>query len=127
MTGTFHMVHFWDGCDFCMSFIVSLGFPGSSAGKASTCNAGDPGSISGSGRCPGGWIGCPLQHSWASLVAHMVKDLPAMQETWVRSLGWGDPLEEEMVTHSSILAWNIPWTEGPGGPQSMGLQRVRHN
>ena len=50
-----------------------------------------------------------------------------MQETWVRSLGWGDPLEEEMVTHSSILAWNIPWTEGPGGPQSMGLQRVRHD
>ena len=63
----------------------------------------------------------------ASLVAQMVKNLPAVQETQVRSLGWEDPLEEEMTTHSSTLAWRIPWTEEPGGLQSMGLQRVWHN
>ena len=62
-----------------------------------------------------------------SLVAQMVKNLPAMQETWVRSLGREDPLEKEMATHSSILAWRIPWTEEPGGLQSMGSQRVGHN
>ena len=60
------------------------------------------------------------------MVAQLVKNLPAMQETWVRSLGWEDPLEEEMTTHSSILAWRI-WTEEPGGLQSMGLQRVKHD
>ena len=71
---------------------------------------------------------CQLQHaSWASLVAQLVKNLPAVQETRVRSLGWEDPLEKEMATHSSILAWKISWTEGPGGLQSMGLQRVRHD
>jgi len=59
---------------------------------------------------------------WASLVAQLVKNLPAMQETPVRSLGWEDPLEEEMATHSSILAWEIPWTVKPGGLQSMGSQ-----
>ena len=58
-------------------------------------------------------------------VAQMVKNLPVMWETWVRSLGWEDPLEEGMATHSSILAWRIPWTEEPGGLQSVGLQRVR--
>ena len=57
----------------------------------------------------------------------MVKKLPAMQEAQVRSLGLEDPLEKEMATHSSILAWRIPWTEEPGRLQSMGLQRVRHN
>ena len=57
----------------------------------------------------------------------VVKNLPAMQENWVRSLGWEDPLEKEMATHASILAWRIPWTEEPGGLQSMGLQRVRHD
>ena len=57
----------------------------------------------------------------------MVKNLPAMQETRVRSLGWEDPLEKEMATHSSIPAWKIPWTEEPGGLQSNGLQRVRHD
>ena len=56
-----------------------------------------------------------------------VKNLPAMQETWVRSLGWEDPLEKEMATHSNILAWRIPWTEEPCGLQSMGSQRVRHH
>ena len=63
----------------------------------------------------------------ASLVAQMVKNPPAMQETWIRSLGWEDPLEKGAATHSSILAWKIPRTEEPGGPQSMGLQRVRHD
>ena len=57
----------------------------------------------------------------------MVKHLPTMWETGVLSLGWEDPLEKEMATHSSILAWRIPWTEEPGGPQSMGLQRVGHD
>ena len=64
---------------------------------------------------------------WASLVAQRVKCLPAMQETWVRSLGQEDPLEKEMATHSSTLAWKIPWTEKPGRLQSMGSQRVGHN
>ena len=67
------------------------------------------------------------QKMWASLVAQMVKNLPAMQETQVLSLGWEDPLEKETATHSSILAWRIPWTENPGGLQSMGSQRLRHN
>ena len=61
------------------------------------------------------------------MVAQMVKCLPTMQETWVRSLGWEDPLEKEMATHSSTLAWRIPWTEDPGRLQSMGSQRVGHD
>ena len=65
--------------------------------------------------------------SLASLVARFVKSWPAMQETQVRSLGGEDPLEEEMETHSSILAWRIPWTEEPGGLQSMGSQRAGHD
>ena len=64
---------------------------------------------------------------WASLVAQRLKHLPGMQEAQVRSLGWEDSLEKEMATHSSILAWRIPWREEPGGLQSMGSQRVRHN
>ena len=63
----------------------------------------------------------------ASLVAHVVKNLPAMQETQVPSLGREDPLEKGMATHTSIVAWRIPWTEEPGGLQSMGSQRVRHD
>ena len=92
-----------------------MSFPGSSAGKESACNAGDVGSIPGLGRSPGEGIGYPLQNSWASLVAQMVKNPPAMQETWVCSLGWEDSLEEDMATHSSILDWRIsmdresPW------------------
>ena len=62
-----------------------------------------------------------------SLVAQMVKRLSTMQETWVQSLGWEDPLEKEMAIHSSTLAWKIPWTEEPGRLQSMGSQRVRHD
>ena len=88
------------------------GFPGSSAGKESTCNAGDPGLIPGSGRSPGKGIGYPLQYSWAFLVSQTVKNLPAMWETCVQSLGWEDPLEEGMATHSSILAWRIPVDRG---------------
>ena len=61
------------------------------------------------------------------LVAQMVKSLPAMRETWVQSLGREDPLEKQIATHSSVLAWRIPWTEEPGGLQSMGSQRVGHN
>ena len=60
-------------------------------------------------------------------MAQMVKNPPAVQETWVQSLGWADPLEEDMATHSSILAWRILWTEEPGGLQSTLSQRVRHD
>ena len=75
-----------------------------------------------------------LAHSWISvppkrrdfLVAQKVKNLPAMQDTWIRSLGWADPLEEGMATHSSILDWRIPWTVEPGRLQPMMSQRVRH-
>ena len=92
-----------------------LGFLGSSAGKESTCNAGDPSSIPGLGRSAGEGTGYPFQYSWASLVAQLVKNWPAMWEPWVQSLGWEDPLEEGTATHSSILAWRTPWIEEPGG------------
>ena len=82
--------------------IVTLGFPNSSVGKESTFNAGDPGSIPGLGRSAGEGIGYPLQYSWASLVAQLLKNLPAMGETWVRSLGWENALEKGKATHSSI-------------------------
>ena len=72
-------------------------------------------------------VGHKLVTKWAFLVAQRVKHLPAMQETRVRSLGWEDALEKEMATHSSILAWRIPWTEEPGRLQSTGSQRVGHN
>ena len=98
-----------------MSFKSFMGFPGGSAGKESACNVGDLDLIPGLGRSPGEGIGYPLQYSWASLVAQLVKNPPAMWDTWVQSLGWEDPLEKEMATHSSILAWRIPWTEEPGG------------
>ena len=87
-----------------------LGFPDSSVGKESACNAGDPGLIPGSERSTGEGIGYPFQYSWASLVAQLVKNPPTMQETWVRSLHWEDPLEKGKAIHSSILAWRIPWT-----------------
>ena len=76
-------------------------------GKApkSTCNSGDPYSIPGSERSPGEGIGYPLQYTWASLVAQLVKNPPAMREIWVLSLGWEHPLEKGTATHSSILAW----------------------
>ena len=74
---------------------MGYGFPGNSAGKESACNAGDPSLIPGSGRSAGEGMGYPLQYSWASLVAQLVKNLPAMWETWIRSLDWEDPLEKE--------------------------------
>ena len=116
-------------------------FSGGSDGKASAYNAGDPGSIPALGREDllekGTATHCSIlaspppkkgaqRNARASLVAQRIKHLPAMQETWVQSLGWKDPLEKEVATHSSILAWRIPWTEEPGGLQSTGSQRVRH-
>ena len=98
----------------CMVF----GFPDSSVGKESACNAGDPSSVSGSGRPAGEGIGYPLQYCWASLVAQLVKNPPAIRETWVRSLGREDPLEMGKATHSSILAWRTPWTVESMGSQS---------
>ena len=86
------------------------GFPHSLVGKESACNAGDPGSIPGWGRSGGEGIGYPLQYSWAFIVAQLVKNPPTMQESWVRSLGWEDPLEKGKATHSSTLARRIPWT-----------------
>ena len=91
---------------------VFLGFSDGSDGKESSCNAGDLGLIPGSGRSAGEGIGYPLQYSWASLVAQLVKNLPAMREACVRSLGWEDPLEEGIATRSSIPAWRIPMDRG---------------
>ena len=71
-----------------------------------------------SGRSAGEGIGYPLQYSWASLVAQLVKNLPVMWETWVQSLGWEDPVEKGKATHSSILAWKIPWTAVHGVTKS---------
>ena len=82
-----------------------LDFHGSSAGKESTCNAEDLSSISGLRRSAGKGIGYPLQYSWASLVAQLVKNPPEMQETWVQSLSWDNPLEKGTSTHSSIPTW----------------------
>ena len=92
----------------CMCVLMSS--PGSSAGKESACNAGDPCSIPGLGRSAGERIGYLLQYSWTSLMAQLVKNLSAMRETWVRSLGWEDHLEKGTETHSSTLAWRSPWT-----------------
>ena len=83
--------------------------------------------IPGMGRSPGERIGYLLQYSLASLVAQTVKNLPAMQETWVQSRGGEYPLDDSMTTLSSILAWKIPWIEKSGGLQSMGSKRVEHD
>ena len=128
--------------------VHALGFPDSSAGKESPCHAGDSSSMPGSGRSAGEGIGCPLQWlpvhgsredldhgstgSTASMiqifpVTQKIKNLLAMQGTRVQSLGQEDPLEKGMAIHSSILAWRIPWTEGPGGLQSVRSQRVGHD
>ena len=87
------------------------GFPCDSSGKESICNGGDLGLIPGSGRYPGEGKGYPHQASWAYLVTWLVKNPPAMKETWVQSLGCEDPLEKKLATHCSLLAWKIPWTE----------------
>ena len=99
--------------------------PGSPTLQADTLPSEPPGkscSIPGSGRPPGEGIGYPLQYSWASLVAQLAKNLPAMREIWVQSLVWEDLLEKRKATLSIILAWRIPWTV-----QSVELQRVGHN
>ena len=106
--------------------LILLVLSGGSDGKESVCIAGDPGRIPGSGRSPEEGIGYPLQYSWASLVVQMVKNLPAMWKTWVQSLGWEDPLEKGMATHSSILAWRIPVDRGAWWVwQCMGSKRVQ--
>ena len=84
--------------------LENSGFPDGSAGKESACSSGDPSSIPGSGRSTRKGIGYILQYSWASLVVQLVKNPPAVWETWVRSLGWEDPLKKGVATHSSILA-----------------------
>ena len=93
--------------------MIASGFPGSSVGKESACNARGPSSIPGSGRPAGEETGYPLQHSRAFLVAQLLKNPPAMWATWVEFLGWEDPLEKGKATHSSVLAWRIPWTGVP--------------
>ena len=95
-----------------------MGFTDSSVGKESACNAEDPGLIPGLGRYPGEGIGYPLQYFWASLVAQLVKNLPAMRETWDQSLGWEDPLEKGKASHSSILPWRSPWSTVHGAAKS---------
>ena len=87
-----------------------MAFPHNSVGHESACNARDPSSIPGLGRSAGEGIAFPLQYSWASLVIQLVKNLLAMQETWVHCVGWEDPLKKEKATHSSILAWKISRT-----------------
>ena len=101
-----------------------MGLPGSSAGKESTWSAGDPSSIPGLGRSTGKGIGYPLLYSWASLVAEQVKNPPAMRETWVWSLGWEDPLEERMATHSSFFAWRLPMDRGPWQATVHGVTNI---
>ena len=122
----FSIVVFFKICISQFSYLHSdlyyLGFPDSSVDKESTCNVEDSRSIPGLGRSTGEGIGYPLQYSWASLVAQLVKNPCAMQETLVLSLGWEDPLEQGKATHSSVLAWRIPWTVS-----FMGSQRVRHD
>ena len=87
-----------------------LGFPDSSVGKESAHNVGDPGSIPGQGRSPGEGIGLPTAVFLGFPVAQLLKNQPSMWETWVPILGWEDSLEKGKATHSSILAWQIPWT-----------------
>ena len=100
------------GIQICHTLLLtshhSAGFPGSSLVEESTSNAGDPGSVPGFGRSTAEGIDYPLQHSWASLMAQLVRNLPAMWETWVWSLAWEDSLEKGTATHSSILACRIP-------------------
>ena len=98
----------------------SQGFPSSSAGKESTCRAGDPGSIPGSGRSSGEGIGYPIQYSWSSLVAQLVKNLPAMWESWVQSLGWEDPLEKGKATQSRFWSGEF-YGLTPWGPKEWGI------
>ena len=97
--------------------------------KNPPANAGDirdAGVTPGLGRCPGEGIGYSLQYFWTSLVTQMVKNPPGMRETWVRSLGWEDPLEKGKATHSSILAWRIPWTvQESDTPERLSLSLLK--
>ena len=90
--------------------LLSKCFLDNSVCRESACNSGDPALIPGWGRSTGEGIGYPLQYFWASLVTQLVKNSPAMWETWIRPLGWEDPLKKGKATHSSILAWRTPWT-----------------
>ena len=99
------------------------GFQGSSAGKESSCSAGDSGWIPGLGSFLGEGIGYPLHYSWFSLVAQKVKNLLLMRKTWVQSLGWEDPLEDGMATHSNILSWRIPMDRGAGHATVHGIAK----
>ena len=110
-----------------VDIVCRRGFSHSSVGKISACNAGDPGSVPGLGSSHGEGIGYPLQYSWASLVTQMIKNLPAMVETWVWTLNWEDPLEESMATHSSILAWRIPMNRGAHRATDCGSRGVGHD
>ena len=110
----FCMVEESQGLLFSIQLSHRVGFPDSSVRTESTCNVGEPSSIPGSGRSAGEGIGYPLQYSWASLVAQLIKNLPAMWETWVPSMGWEDPLEKRKATMS--IFWpgefhelHIPW------------------
>ena len=114
--------------EFCLVFNLTLMrpldvVPGGSDSKTSACNAGDPGSIPGSGRSPGEGIGYPLQYFGASLVAQLVKNLPAMWETSVQPLGWEDSLEKGMATHSSIFAWEIATDRGAWQATAHGVAK----
>ena len=102
---------------YIIKFYSSMGFPESSPGKESICNAGDPGLISGSGRSTGEGISYPLRYPWAFLVTQLVKHPPAMCETWIRSLGWEDPLEKGNATHSSIQSGEFHGLHSPCGHQ----------
>ena len=108
----------------CEHFLEALGFPDSSVGKESACY--DPSSIPGSGRSTGEGIDYPLQYSWTSLVAQLAKNLYEMLEIKVWSLGWKDPLEKGKATHSSSLAWRIPWTTVHGVTNSQIRLRDSH-
>ena len=105
---------------------MTWGFPGDSAGKESACNAGDSSLIPVLGRSAREELGYPLQSSWVSLVAQLVKNPPAMQETWVQSLRWEDPLEQGKVTP---VFWpgEFHGQRNLTGYSPWGLQRVRHN
>ena len=92
-----------------------------SVGKETACDARDPGLVPGSGRSAGEGIGYPLQYSCSFLMAQLLKNPPATWEMWIQSLDWEDPMEKATATHSSILAWRIPWAK------SMGCQRLGHD
>ena len=98
-----------------LNLVIDIVIAFASILEESACNAGDPGSIPWSGKSTGEGIGYPLQYSWTLLVAQLVRNPPAIWETWLRSLGWEDPLEKGKATYSNILAWRILWTVCPRG------------